>query len=88
MVENGSTGADSVDGLAVAQQQGRITVIRCDEPFNFSRLNNIAVRSNDGELLVFLNNDTTVQRPSGRHGLRVARADQTRAGAEPPAVVA
>jgi GT2 family glycosyltransferase len=63
VVDNGSTQADCLEGLAQAQAQGRITVIRCDEPFNFSRLNNIAARSTEAELLVFLNNDTTARRP-------------------------
>jgi O-antigen biosynthesis protein len=35
-------------------------VVRYDEPFNFSAINNFAVKQASGELLLFLNNDTAV----------------------------
>lgn len=34
-----------------------IKVLVCDEPFNWSRLNNLAAKQAKGELLLFLNND-------------------------------
>lgn len=38
----------------------RVRVLRYDQPFNFSRLNNWAAAQAGGEILLFLNNDTEV----------------------------
>ena len=38
----------------------RVSVLRIEEPFNFSRLNNLAAARAPGPLLCFLNNDTEV----------------------------
>lgn len=62
VVDNGSRAPDCLAGLAAAEAEGLISVLRNDEPFNFSRLNNLAVRSCDAEVLVFLNNDTVARR--------------------------
>lgn len=62
VVDNGSTEADCLDGLAAAETAGRITVLRDARPFNFARLNNEAVAAARGALLVFLNNDTLALR--------------------------
>ncbi len=58
VVDNGSTDPDCVAGLRAAAAAGKIVLHRDDGPFNFSRLNNNAVRRAKGELLVLLNNDT------------------------------
>ena len=58
VVDNGSTDPKCVAGLRAAAEAGKIVVQRDDGPFNFSRLNNNAVRSAKGELIVLLNNDT------------------------------
>ena len=42
----------------------RIKLIRWDKPFNFSAINNFAVRSAAGSILLFLNNDTEVINPN------------------------
>ena len=55
VVDNGSLEATT---FALFQQwQQRIHVLRCDEPFNWSRLNNFAAAKAKGELLLLLNND-------------------------------
>jgi len=41
----------------------RVRVLRYDEPFNFSLINNWAARHAAGEVLLFLNNDTEVTGP-------------------------
>ena len=37
-----------------------MSIVRLDEPFNFSRLNNLAAAAARGDVLCFLNNDTEV----------------------------
>jgi GT2 family glycosyltransferase len=62
LVDNGSTDTGS---LAVferwAATEPRLRVLRVDEPFNFSRLNNRAAAIATGDLLLFLNNDTEIR---------------------------
>lgn len=40
-----------------------VKMIRTDEPFNWSRLNNLAAREAKGDFLIFLNDDTEVVTP-------------------------
>jgi GT2 family glycosyltransferase len=58
----------------------RVRVIRYDEPFNFSLLNNWAATQATGELLLFLNNDTEVIGPDWLRHL-VANACRCEVGA-------
>jgi GT2 family glycosyltransferase len=60
VVDNGSTEPMTMKMMAEAEEKSLIRVIRDDLQFNWSRLNNVAVRQARGELLVFLNNDTEV----------------------------
>jgi O-antigen biosynthesis protein len=45
------------------RESGSADIIAFDEPFNFSRLNNVAARSTDSDFLIFLNNDTEIISP-------------------------
>jgi GT2 family glycosyltransferase len=56
IVDNNSTDPDTLAYLDSVPHK----VVRFDEPFNFSRINNIAARHAQGDHLVFLNNDTEV----------------------------
>lgn len=47
------------EGIAYLKDQG-LTVIECNEPFNWARLNNIGVRHASGDLYLFLNDDIEV----------------------------
>ena len=60
LVDNWST-SDAALAFA-AEMAGRkgVTVLRVEEPFNYSRLNNLAVAASGGELLLFMNNDVFV----------------------------
>jgi GT2 family glycosyltransferase len=65
LVDNGSVEAATEALLQRWQQQlgHRIQVLRCDEPFNWSRLNNLAAAQANGELLLLLNNDIEATQP-------------------------
>jgi len=62
VIDNGSTEADCLAGLAAAEATGQVHVLRDARPFNFAQLNNAAVEQATGSLLVFLNNDTVALR--------------------------
>jgi GT2 family glycosyltransferase/SAM-dependent methyltransferase/lambda repressor-like predicted transcriptional regulator len=51
-----------LDGVA-AMGEDRVRVLSYAQPFNFSAINNMAVREARGEVLVLLNNDTAVLDP-------------------------
>jgi GT2 family glycosyltransferase len=57
VVDNGSTRVETQHYLESLRLTLRLTVIRDDGPFNWSRLNNAAVTRASGDVLVFLNND-------------------------------
>lgn len=59
IIDNGSE--DEQTGAYLFSLPYRI--YRCKEPFNFSRLSNFGARQAQGEMLVFLNDDTTVITP-------------------------
>ena len=57
IIDNGSEEPETVTYLEEITKDQRIKVIRDDGPFNFSRLNNRAVRATDGEIIALVNND-------------------------------
>jgi len=58
VVDNASRDVDTLQYLRA--HQGRITVIRDERPFNFSAINNNAVRRTSGDIICMLNDDTEV----------------------------
>jgi GT2 family glycosyltransferase len=56
IVDNGSRDRGTLAYLASSRHR----VIRDDEPFNFSRLNNLAAQESTSEYILFLNDDTEV----------------------------
>jgi GT2 family glycosyltransferase len=60
IVDNGSSEPESHAYFERLRQDACISVLRFDEPFNFSRINNLAAARARGDLLCFLNNDTEV----------------------------
>lgn len=61
VVDNGSRERATRELLHRWQtDDSRVKVLSCDVPFNFPRLNDAGVAATDGELLLFLNNDTEV----------------------------
>ncbi|WP_174296825.1 glycosyltransferase, partial [Sphingomonas bacterium] len=57
IVDNGSIKAESLDYFETIARHPRVGVLRDDGPFNYSRLNNLAVAQAAGDLVCFLNND-------------------------------
>ncbi|HYF49582.1 MAG TPA: glycosyltransferase family 2 protein [Planctomycetota bacterium] len=58
LIDNGSQTAEMKSLLEREARQPNTRVLRIDEPFNFSRLNNLAAKEAKGEHLLLLNNDT------------------------------
>lgn len=63
LVDNWSTSTDSYRFCEEIRQEPRIRVLRAEEQFNFSRLNNMAERQSSGEFLLFMNNDVFIKDP-------------------------
>ncbi|WP_295540189.1 glycosyltransferase family 2 protein [uncultured Thiohalocapsa sp.] len=65
VVDNGSVDpqALAVIDYWAGREPERLRVLRLDVPFNFSLLNNRAVAASDGDMLLFLNDDTEVTTP-------------------------
>jgi glycosyltransferase involved in cell wall biosynthesis len=60
IVDNGSVEAETHNYFEMLKGDSRVRVIQDQLPFNFSRINNDAVKVARGELLGFLNNDLEV----------------------------
>ncbi|MCA6215282.1 glycosyltransferase [Ideonella sp. B7] len=58
VADNGSTEPETLAYLAEGAARGDFRVLRIDEPFNWSRLNNRMAEAARGEHLLLLNNDT------------------------------
>jgi glycosyltransferase involved in cell wall biosynthesis len=63
IIDNGSDELATLRGLEQLQSDPRIRVVRDDRPFNFSELNNAAVKLARGQIVGLLNNDLEVISP-------------------------
>jgi GT2 family glycosyltransferase len=63
VVDNQSTDSQTLEYLAGIAAHPPVTVLRYDAPFNFSAINNRAVRQARGTVVCLLNNDTEVISP-------------------------
>ena len=57
IIDNGSADAATLQILGRLASEPWVQVLRVDEPFNWARLNNLAVAASDAPLLVFANDD-------------------------------
>lgn len=82
VVDNGSRESETRDLLAYWQgrEPSRFRVIRDPSPFNYSRLNNTAVRATDAPYVLLLNNDTEVIAPEWMEAM-LGQARRERIGA-------
>src|SRR5205814_3035963 len=60
IVDNDSSDPETLDYLARLGERPQVSVLSWHGPFNFSAINNWAVKQARGEHIVFLNNDTEV----------------------------
>jgi glycosyltransferase involved in cell wall biosynthesis/2-polyprenyl-3-methyl-5-hydroxy-6-metoxy-1,4-benzoquinol methylase len=75
VVDNQSDEAMTLEYLAELETKQGVKVLRYDQPFNFSAINNFAVKHAQGELLCFMNDDIEAIAPDWlgemvSHGLR------------------
>ena len=64
IVDNGSVEAETLQFFTdIQREDARVRVIRYDQPFNFSAINNFAERNARGEILGLVNNDVEVINP-------------------------
>ncbi len=64
LVDNGSATSEAEEFCQEAAKDEHVIIRRIDEPFNYSRLNNVAARENPADYYVFLNNDVFLEQPS------------------------
>ena len=60
LVDNDSSDPESLELFRWLQHEGLVRLSRCSGPFNYSSINNTAVRIAEGDILCLLNNDTEV----------------------------
>ncbi|MEJ2404298.1 MAG: glycosyltransferase [Candidatus Thiodiazotropha sp.] len=63
VVDNQSDDPDTLSYLSELDGQAGVQVLRYDHPFNFSAINNFAVKQSQGELVCFMNDDIEVLSP-------------------------
>lgn len=63
VIDNRSTDENALHYLQQLSHKDPVTVLRYDHPFNYSAINNYAIRHARGEVLCLLNNDTQVITP-------------------------
>ncbi|GBQ21834.1 glycosyltransferase [Acetobacter estunensis NRIC 0472] len=63
VLDNGSREDEMLRLLDDVARDPRVRVLTCDEPFNWSRLNNAGVAATRGELVLLLNDDVAIRHP-------------------------
>lgn len=61
VVDNGSVNPATHSILGALKQRDRVTVVRLDQPFNWSHLNNEAAKTAASDILVFANDDMLIR---------------------------
>lgn len=63
VVDNGSDDLETLEYLEALKQKPNFMILRDDRPFNYSQLNNLAVKHANGEIIGLINNDIEVISP-------------------------
>ncbi len=63
LVDNWSSSDEAAAFCREAARDRRVRVLRVEEAFNYSRLNNLACAGSDAAFFVFMNNDVLVEQP-------------------------
>lgn len=61
LVDNWSLSSEAVDFRRDISKSRNVDVMVVEEPYNFSRLNNLACRRTDAEFVLFMNNDVFIE---------------------------
>lgn len=64
LIDNWSISDEALAFAAEMRGRQGVSVMRIEEKFNFSRLNNLAVASSHGDFILFMNNDVIVSDPA------------------------
>lgn len=64
MIDNWSTSQKSVGFAKRVKKLRNVRIMRIEEQFNYSRLNNLAISDSDADFFMFMNNDVFVSTPS------------------------
>nr|WP_249196776.1 glycosyltransferase family 2 protein [Gluconobacter cerinus] len=67
LVNNWSVEDETIDFISEIQKHPRVSVLTVEEPFNYSRLNNLAVEQTSADYLMFMNNDVFVEHSNWLH---------------------
>ncbi|TXM69587.1 glycosyltransferase [Methylobacterium sp. WL12] len=83
IVDNGSSEDETARYFAEVASDARVRVVASPGPFNFSEICNAGAAGADEDILVFLNNDTTVRQPDWlrRLAIHAARPEAGAVGA-------
>lgn len=60
IADNGSTEPKALALLRLLQADPRVKVFAVPGPFNYSKINNMAVKESDGDILILMNNDIDI----------------------------
>ena len=60
IVDNQSSDYETIEYLRYLSSLKKVKTLKYEAPFNFSAINNFAVKYAEGEVIVFLNNDTEI----------------------------
>lgn len=63
LVDNFSVQKDTLAWLEEISAHQQVSVLHVEEPFNYARLNNLAAKQSQSDLLLFLNNDVIITQP-------------------------
>lgn len=69
LIDNWSVCDETLEFITEIKKNVNVSVLTIEEPFNFSRLNNIAVEESSSDFIMFMNNDVFVEDPNWLHNM-------------------